>query len=88
METVDKIVTFAAYKDDDGNPCCAKQFGTGEVCIFYRTAKFGLIETCAFLDTHVSLKRRNEGIGTLIPCDKCILWNKEKITDNIGEPNG
>lgn len=74
MKTEQKQITVNAYRDDENNPCCAKDFSTGEVCIFYRTKKFGCAEVCALNDGEY-LERRKNGNGTLIPIKKCLIWS-------------
>ena len=77
-----KIIEVPAYRDNSGNPCCAMDFSTGEVCPFYRTQKFGGLETCVFAEDRGKYKqtmyRRAEGLGTLIPLDACPIWNKDQ----------
>ncbi len=65
------------YRDKEGNPTCAIDFGSGKVCIFYGTQKFGCSETCWFADRYrrwSPLQRRKGGAGTLIPIANCPLW--------------
>lgn len=76
MKTIKKVIKVNAYKDNAGKPCCARNFSKGIVCPFYRTKKFGTIETCVFADDNVRLLRRgDDGDGTLIPLDNCPVWN-------------
>lgn len=74
------IMEITCYKDEDGNPTCAIDFNTGDVCVFYRTMSFGCKETCVFADDTgrwpIMMRRRKNGEGTLIPLDKCPIWNK------------
>jgi len=69
------------YRDDDGNPCCAKDFKEGQVCPFYQTQRFGANETCLFAEDNgryrESMKRRKDGNGTLIPLKTCPVWKGE-----------
>lgn len=78
MTTETKTLQVTAYRDDEGKPCCAKDFTKGEVCIFYRTISFGCAETCVFAkDFRKSpeiLDRRKGGNGTLIPLKQCPIW--------------
>ena len=78
-----KTIEVPAYRDSKGNPCCAQDFKTGEVCPFYYpTGAFGTHETCAFAKRDstyvkgvVGLERRgHDGAGTLIPSDTCPIW--------------
>ena len=75
---IDATIKVKAYRDSKGNPACARNFRTGEVCIFYRTQRFGCHETCVFGDTESkymeSLKRRDGGNGSLIPLTRCPVW--------------
>jgi hypothetical protein len=78
-ETV--TIKHTVYRDNDGNPTCAMNFENGEVCEFYRTYKFGFCETCVFAPDvwnglPITLDRRDDGLGTLIPGSFCPLWNK------------
>ena len=75
------------YYDAEGNPTCACNFNTGEVCEFYTTQRFGLNETCNFApDSYngltVTMKRRDspEGneLGSLIPGAWCPLFKYEE----------
>lgn len=78
------IETFALnlkrYRDSQGKPACAKNFETGDVCIFYRTQRLGCSETCVFADDmsgsylSVTMVRRNNGEGSLIPLNTCPIW--------------
>lgn len=66
------------YRDSTGCPTCAIK--TGEVCIFYRTQRFGCNETCVFADDtgheayFENMKRRDNGNGSLIPLKTCPIW--------------
>ena len=76
------MIPFDQYRDKDGEPTCAINFNTNEVCAFYRTQSFGTRETCVFApslgDKKQTLNRRGEqSLGTLIPGDFCILFRKE-----------
>ncbi len=79
MQKETRQITVTAYRDKAGNPCCAANFNTGEVCVFYddiafqtRTQRFGANETCVFAKQ--KLKKRKDGHGTLIPCSECPIW--------------
>jgi len=74
-----KSINVTAYRDSKGNPCCAGDFRTGAVCVFYRTYKLGTGETCAFSDGLQLLQRRDGGEGTLIPCKECLVWGDLSI---------
>jgi hypothetical protein len=81
-----------AYRDSKGNPCCAGDFPTGEVCPFYRTQRYGCHETCVFGDAEgkymKGLKRRENGDGSLIPLDNCPIWNPSPPIARISEGAG
>ena len=76
------------YRDKAGNPTCAADFETGEVCKFYRTQRLGTSETCVFAETGShskyadTMERRDgvhgPGMGTLIPGDWCPVWEPTK----------
>lgn len=85
-----KTIEVPAYRDSKGNPCCAQDFPSGEVCPFYRTLAFGTHETCVFANrdsTYVKgLERRGSGMGSLIPLYNCPIWGeiKKPIRSIIG----
>ena len=74
------------YRDKAGNPTCAADFETGDVCKFYRTQRMGVSETCVFAETCAHsryadmMQRRNglggRGTGTLIPGKWCPVWSE------------
>lgn len=76
------------YRDKAGNPTCAVDFETGDVCQFYRTQRLGTGETCVFAETGAhskfadNMERRDgvqgPGMGTLIPGDWCPVWESTK----------
>lgn len=76
MEILTKSIEVKAYKDNKGNSCCAADFESGKVCIFYRTKNFGTNEMCGFLDNE-ELNRRDNGNGTLISLKNCPIWNNQ-----------
>lgn len=77
METT--TLTIKRFRDKEGNPTCARNFQTGEVCQFFTTTRFGSIEMCGYLNDaeHIDevLERRNGSLGYLIPSRTCPLWN-------------
>jgi hypothetical protein len=79
-EQINVSIEVVAYRDKDGNPCCASDFKKGEVCVFYRSYRFGCGETCVFAETGAykrqqEMQRRGEdGLGTLIPLPQCPVW--------------
>ena len=76
------------YRDAAGNPTCAVDFETGDVCQFYRTQRMGVGETCVFAETASNSKyadnmMRRDGpqgpdMGSLIPGDWCPVWESTK----------
>lgn len=72
-------MTIDRYRDKNGNPTCAINFETGDVCVFYATQKFGCTATCWFADQCSNKKwqlilRRDNGNGSLIPLADCPIW--------------
>lgn len=74
MTTEIRTITVDAYRDSKGQPCCAANFQTGAVCLMLRSRFFGTQDVCALEDSGVSLLRRENGHGSLIPHSKCPLW--------------
>ena len=80
-------VEYERFRDFNGMPTCAANFQTGEVCQFYRTQRMGCHETCLFVPDRDAnfkgilprLKRRKDGIGTLIPASWCPLFTKGEL---------
>ena len=76
-------IEVTRYTDPQGNPTCAINFAKGEVCEFYRTQRFGTLETCLFAKDNGKyyeyLGRRfdNGKTGSLIPCENCLVWRKK-----------
>ena len=78
------MIEYTRFRDTNGQPTCACNFGTGEVCDFYRVQRFGANETCLFAPDSggglwVILVRRDAfdgvaGQGSLIPGAWCPLW--------------
>ena len=76
----EKIVRLAItkYTTKEGIHTCALDFTEGKFCPFYRTQRFGTIETCLFSDSvgdgsstrGQMLNRIGEG-GYLIPDKNC-----------------
>jgi len=68
------------YKDNNGQPTCAIDFQKNIICKYYRTQKFGCVETCVFAPDSgyyglsECLERRNNDKGTLIPGKWCPLF--------------
>lgn len=70
------------YRDKAGVPTCAMDFDRGKVCKFYMSQKWGTHETCVFAEYYGKywepLKRRENGVGNLIPLKQCPIWKGEK----------
>jgi len=69
-------IDVETFFDADGNRTCATNFADGHVCKFYRTQRFGTLETCLFAPQQnkyaEQLKRRGaDDKGSLIPADWC-----------------
>jgi len=47
---VKKVIEVIGYQDRNKLPTCAIDFRTQEFCQFYRTRRFGTVETCQFAD--------------------------------------
>jgi hypothetical protein len=81
MSEETKTIKITAYRDSKGNPTCAKNFETGQVCLFYRTQRLGCNETCALAERagkyNQSMSRRENGNGSLIPLSNCPIWSQE-----------
>jgi len=73
-ETV--TTTHLRYRDRDGEPTCAADFLSHEVCEYYATSHFGTHEHCV-LEANVQLVRRKL-LGTLIPGYWCPLWREQR----------
>lgn len=76
-----KMLAVVAYRDKDGEPTCALDFRTGDVCRFYRSQRMGGNETCDFAPigdhrgyTEQMDRRGDGGMGTLIPGHWCPVW--------------
>jgi len=72
--TEEKQITVKAYRDKDGLPTCAVNFRTGDICQFQLLERFGPVAVCAV--SRIELDRRDD-VGSLIPCEKCIVWRGE-----------
>ena len=70
-----KTIEVKDYIDKEGNPSCANNFNTGEVCEFYLTSNFGTKEHCFFAKDGSLLERRALGLGSLIPSRYCKIWD-------------
>jgi len=84
-----KQIAVTTYRDSKGNPTCAKDFLTGQVCIFYRTRMFGCGEVCCNSINAAGtfdLSRRDDGHGSLIPTTGCLVWRVEKSNEKVEAP--
>jgi len=86
------ILPVVKYRDDNNNPTCAIDFTNGDVCVYYRTQRYGCHETCLFAENLFTesellpqIKRRDNGGGTLIPGNWCPVWNDRNIDSIKGE---
>jgi hypothetical protein len=76
------IIEIIRYKTPEGEPTCAFDWPTGEVCVFLQTYKFGLAKTCFFIPGERRKTTLTRGIsdagkvgeGYLIPFDGCPVW--------------
>ncbi len=87
MTKLTRFISITAFKDGD-EPCCARNFEKGEVCVFYRTSHMGTREHCGVCHnadgSPQTLERRGEDrTGTLIPCRDCPVWNSRQVNDAV-----
>lgn len=68
-----RTVAFTIYKTPFGNPTCALDFESGEICEFLRTKWFGTVDVCA-CNPDESLHRDREGLGYTVPHADCPIW--------------
>lgn len=69
-------IPIKAYTTPEGEPTCC---GLGR-CIFYRTARFGTTECCAFDESIIKRRDGEEGepgMGYTIVSDTCPVWCKK-----------
>jgi hypothetical protein len=84
MKTEETIsIKVSRFRDKNGEPTCAADFAAGLVCRFYVTIGLGQSEKCtACLDdrkSFIQLHRRGANRdGSLIPGEKCPLWQGEQ----------
>lgn len=70
-----KTIEIAVYRDPEGNPTCAVDWGAGHVCKFLRTSKFGFVEHCFFGEKGDDvIERDGDSVGWLRPIPACPLW--------------
>lgn len=70
-----RMIAVTAYRTPGGEPTCATNFDTGEVCQFLTTRQFGLVEVCAVFGEDI--KRTHSGkkyLGYLTPVNCCPVW--------------
>lgn len=71
-------VKFPRFRDPNGHATCSIGNSEQDTCTFYRRVRFGMEERC-LIDGGM-LKRRDNGLGYLIPCSGCILvGGRDKI---------
>ena len=78
-------ISITRYRDKNMEETCASDFTNGDVCVFYRTAKFGTDETCLFLEyqnNKKTLERRGNGEGSLVPFEGCPVWRPKLSISN------
>ena len=79
-------IEITRYRTPAGDPTCAADWPTGEICIFLQTYKFGCAETCFFLPDERRKTILSRGIsntgkigeGYLMPFDGCPVWKTEE----------
>ena len=70
-----KTIEIAVYRDPEGNPTCAVDWGAGHVCKFLQTSKFGFVEHCFFGAKGADvIERDGDSAGWLRPIPACPLW--------------
>ena len=70
-----KTIEIAVYRDPEGNPTCAVDWGAGHVCKFLQTSKFGFVEHCFFgAKGDDVIERDGDSVGWLRPIPACPLW--------------
>jgi len=88
MTTETTTIEVVRYRDPEGRPTCALSFNTEEVCKFFRTQKFGTVDTCLFAEQYYkyneSQQRYNDDIyGYMIPLSNCPVWNKNDNSTRV-----
>lgn len=70
------LLPITRFRTEEGEPACATNFDTGEVCPFFAVSKMGVVETCMFAKNGELLHRGGEhGTGFLIPLRDCPVWS-------------
>ncbi len=69
-------IIVEAYRDVNGKTTCCADAENGRVCVFLRVASFGTRDVCAFTDG--LLRRRKNGMGTVVPSAVCPVWRGEE----------
>ena len=86
MEKIERItLEIERYTDDKGQKTCSLNIPLKQYCIFLKVGKFGTIEVCSFNEEEEKLQRRDNGVGTIIPCKNCRLWNESNIVKIVKE---
>lgn len=76
MKSDDEILLpVKIYRAKNGQPTCAKNFATNEVCRFLGEDMTGRF-SCGAL--HTGLYRRQQGAGTVEPDAQCPIWKEKK----------
>ena len=81
-------VEIVRYRDKEGQPTCALNFQSWDVCKFLGTRKFGQEGVCMLCPDAVLLRRLGTGCDTLIPLAfteskaervrACVAWRDER----------
>ncbi len=66
----DGVIKTQYLITEDGDHTCALDFRTGIVCEFYRTERYGTVDTCVFAGAKEFLIRK-DGTGYLVPGRWC-----------------
>ena len=69
-------VRFERYRSPKGEPTCAADAKMGEVCRLLRSQRYGSQDVCAMDTSGAVLERRGDGMGFLVPGERCILWGR------------
>ena len=70
-------IPITVYRRPDGSHTCSSDWPGRKVCPFLMTRKMGTDDRC-FWDYDRPLMRDEDGMGWLIPGDKCPLKEVEK----------
>jgi hypothetical protein len=70
-----KTLEIPIFETPEGAPTCARNFNTGEFCMFLRSQRFGLDDVCVITQSKIFRADSPKGpeMGYLIPCSECPL---------------